>query len=68
MNKENEEQSLFTLEIMEVRLSPRVQLLAFKSYDGLGNQADHFDSFNALMTLEGTSDLIKCRAFATTLV
>lgn len=51
VNKEDEEQSSFSSEILEAEISPSVSLPAFKPYDGFGDQANHFDNFDALMIL-----------------
>lgn len=66
--KEDEEQSLFSANILEAEISPRVSLPTFKSYDSQGDPADHYDNFDVLMTLHGASDVVKCLAFVTTLV
>lgn len=68
MNREDEEHSLLSPKILEVGLSLRISLPAFNSYDGLGNSAGHFYSFDTLITLQGASNLIKCQAFATTML
>ena len=63
-----EDPSPFTKEILGAPLPTRIQIPAVKPYDGLGDPADHFHNFEALMTLQGASDAMKCRAFATTLI
>ncbi|MQM09991.1 hypothetical protein Taro_042877 [Colocasia esculenta] len=53
---------------LEAELPSKLQFFALKSYAGLDDLVEHFDSFDALMTLQGASDAIKCRTFTTTLV
>ncbi|MQM19974.1 hypothetical protein Taro_052989, partial [Colocasia esculenta] len=59
--------SLFTMEILEARVSPKLPLPTIAPYDGTTDPADHIHGFELHMVFHGASDAVKCRAFPATL-
>ena len=58
---------LFTDSVMKVRVSSKFKLPSqLEVYEGNTNSMDHLDSYKNLMSLQGYSDEIMCKAFFAT--
>ncbi|GFS42455.1 hypothetical protein Acr_00g0079950 [Actinidia rufa] len=58
----------FTQRVLRARISSKFKLLAqLGVYEGKTNPMDHLDSYKSLMSLQGCSDEVMCKAFSATL-
>ena len=57
----------FTEGIMRANISRRFKMSVIKTYEGIGDPANHIRTFSNALLLQPVSDALKCRAFPQTL-
>ena len=57
----------FTEEIMQAHISRKFKMPNIKTYDGMGDPANHVRTFSNALLLQPVNDAIKCRGFPQTL-
>ena len=60
-------ESPFTAEVLHFPLSAKFRMPHIETFDGVRDPVDHLNTYKNQMELHGYQDLVRCRAFATTL-
>ena len=60
-------ESPFTVEVLRYPLPTKFRMPQVETFDGAKDPVDHLNTYKNQMELHGYQDLVRCRAFATTL-
>ena len=60
-------ESLFTAEVLRYPLPAKFRMPQVEAFDGVKDSVDHLNTYKNQMELHGYQDLVRCRAFTTTL-
>ena len=60
-------ESPFTAEVLRYPLPAKFRMPQVEAFDGVKDPVDHLNTYKNQMELHGYQDLVRCRAFATTL-
>ena len=60
-------ESPFTTEVLRYHLPAKFRMPQVEAFDGVKDSVDHLNTYKNQMELHGYQDLVRCRAFATTL-
>ena len=60
-------ESPFTAEVLHFPLPTKFRMPQVETFDGVKDPVDHLNTYKNQMELHGYQDLVRCRAFATTL-
>ena len=60
-------ESPFTAEVLHFPLPAKFRMPQVEEFDGVRDPVDHLNTFKNQMELHGYQDLVRCKAFSTTL-